>query len=339
MVRSGAKPDKVLEDGDYLDETLPYRVGGEVARGNTGAAVYRAEGKLAEEVAVKYPVTHEELRALEAIQERASSCPGVLQMTATGTRDGGIYVVMPMLGSCLSRLFERLQSVPPAERWTVVSAVGRLLLRSLEGIHGCGIVHCDVQPNNILVGKANDARRNAPFRPFFIDFGCARRFPGGAPMDGCWGSLDFNSIRSAGGGEREPHDDLESLGWVLCHAFAGDLPWFPFTVHAWEVGMWEGEAVSTACREVQEAKLRVRCKGWDSFGPQWAHLQEIPTPLNSFLRACWSRSGGPSPDYAALAQLLGAKRGVDAEEAEEADLVFFNEEVVPLMDLADLSLM
>lgn len=342
MVRSGAKPDKVLKDGDYLDEGLPYRIESEMCRGNTGAAVYRAECKGGEDaVAVKYPITKEELEALKALRERSPNCPGVLQMTASGTRDGGIYVVMPLLGACLSRIFERLRAVPASERWTIVSTIGRLLLRSLEGIHGCGILHCDVQPNNILVGKVNDAqsRRHAPYRPFLIDFDCARRFPGGPPMKGHWGSLDFNSIRSAGGGERDPYDDLEALGWVLCHAFSGDLPWFPCTLHAWEVGMWKGEAVTQACREVQEKKLQVRSKGWGSFGPKWSHLQEIPLALTAFLRVCWTRPGGALPDYAELAGLLGASSRMDPEDAEEADLAFFNEEVVPLLDLADLTLM
>uniref|UniRef100_A0A7S4VLA4 Casein kinase I n=1 Tax=Alexandrium monilatum TaxID=311494 RepID=A0A7S4VLA4_9DINO len=341
MVRSGAKPAKVLLDGEYLDKSPGYRIDVEIARGNTGAAVYRAERAGFEDVAVKYPVTHSELGALKAIRSRSPDCPGVLQMTSSGTYNGGLYVVMPMLGPCLSKLFERLLDMPPADRWTVVSTVGRMLLRSLEGIHRCGIVHCDVQPNNILVGKVNDARakKNAPFRPFFIDFGCARSFPGGLPMDGRWGSLDFNSIRSAGGGERDPHDDLESLGWVLCHAFAGELPWFPFTVHAWEVGMWKGEAVDAACREVQQAKLQVRCRGWSSFGPSWAHLEDIPEQLSEYLRTCWTCPRGRAPDYAVLAELLGAPAGRDAEDMEEADLAFFNEEVVPLLDLADLSLM
>lgn len=286
---------------------------------------------------MKFPVPQEELQALQAIRERAPTCPGVLHMMASGVEMGETYVVMPLLGASIASIFERLQNMQLEERWATVRVIGRMLLRSLEGIHNCGIVHCDVQPNNILIGRVDArTRKQAAFRPFLTDFGCARTFPGGLPMKGTWGSIDFNSIHSAGGGERGPHDDLESLGWVLCHALMGDLPWFKCTRDAWEVGMWKGEAVAAACRQVQEAKEQVRRRGWGSFGLQWVHLREMPAELNAFLQLCWKGARRCLPDYRAFAVLLGTREAVDVDEMEEIDLDIFNENVVPLMDLADL---
>lgn len=338
MVRSGAKPDKVLEEGEYVDKESEYRIDYEMARGNTGAAVYRAVSSGGEGVAVKYPVPEEEVRALKLISERAVMASGVVHMFASGTCRGCHYVVMPLLGTSMGRLFERFLSVPSVERWEIVRAIGRLLLWSLERIHACGIVHCDVQPNNILIGREAGHKR-APFRPFFTDFGCSRPFPGGRVMEATWGSLDFNSIRSASGGEREPFDDLECLGWVLCHAFAGELPWFPHTVDAWERGRWKRDAVAAALQKVREAKLQVRAKGWDSFGTEWKNVHDMPPALDKFLRTCWRKVGESLPDYVEMAQLLEMRSGQDVLEAEEEDLTFFSEEVVPLLDLADLSLM
>mmetsp|Transcript_59699 Transcript_59699/g.134557 ORF Transcript_59699/g.134557 Transcript_59699/m.134557 type:complete len:341 (-) Transcript_59699:89-1111(-) len=337
--RGSNKKKRLLKDGTYLGQGASYRIDGELASGNTGASVYRALLSETIEVAVKYPVTEEELRALKFIRQKAPGCPGVLQMTASGVEGGGVYIVMPRLGGSITPLLERLPSVPSHSRWSFVSTIGRMLLRTLEGIHRCGIAHCDVQPNNVLVGQVDDARsrRHTPFRPFLVDFGNARPFPGGAPMKGTWGSIDFNPIRSADGGERGPFDDLESLGWVLCHAFAGDLPWFKYTRKAWEVGKWEPEAVATALQEVHTAKRQVQNRGWGAFGSKWVHLVDMPVQLNTFLQRCWAGGGG-LPDYRQLEVILGGRESLDAEEREERDLASFNEEVVPLIDLADLCL-
>merc|ERR1712032_559847 len=170
------------------------------------------------------------------------------------------------------------------------------------------------------------------------------------PMQGNWGSIDFNSISAGMGGERGPHDDLESLGWVLCHALFGDLPWFKYTADAWEIGMWKSEAVALARCQVQQAKEQVRRKGWGSFGPRWSYLADMPRELDRFLHLCWDKAqvdkccwlaGADEdsccpPDYQELAALLGGQEGLENEEMERLDLEHFNEEVVPLLDLADL---
>merc|ERR1719195_1466588 len=103
------------------------------------------------------------------------------------------------------------------QRWQAVRVIGRMLLRRLEAIHACGYVHCDVSPYNVLFGSAvheGYGSRGPVAVPYLIDFGLARACPG-APLGAEHGTLEFASARTAAGGPRVWHDDLEALGWVL----------------------------------------------------------------------------------------------------------------------------
>lgn len=297
-----------------------------LGRGNEGGVVYRAlheEDTEREPVALKHPVRQEEQKALRALQERAPRCAGVAPLLDWGAH----YVVTELLGPSIKTVFEELERQSLDERWEVVRMLGSVLVRSLETIHSCGLVHCDVQPSNILLGRSPEGLA----RPFFIDFGCARTFPDGDPMQGDWGSLDYNSARSADGGVRGPHDDLESLGWVLCHGLFGDLPWFEWTRTAWESGEWKKRRESVAKR-IQRAKFNACEKGWARLGPAWRHFTQIPKQLQEFLQLCCRGEG--QPDYDFLSALLRGSRiqsPVQGLSALEEDLRALDAQVASLL--------
>merc|ERR1712061_481643 len=180
------------------------------------------------------------------------------------------YIVMELLGPPISHLFKRLKKESLNVRWQTLRIIGRMLVRRLQAIHRCGFVHCDLQPGNILLGT-HDAGGYAGWfaqPPFLVDFGCARSFPGGEPMMQDWGSVDFNSIRSLNSCcQRGPCDDLESLGWVLCHGLFGDLPWFHWTEEAqWSGGDTGKVPRAKACQEVRREKAMLLAKGCTFFG-------------------------------------------------------------------------
>mmetsp|Transcript_108581 Transcript_108581/g.338507 ORF Transcript_108581/g.338507 Transcript_108581/m.338507 type:complete len:177 (-) Transcript_108581:38-568(-) len=131
-----------------------------------------------------------------------------------------------------------------------------------------------------------------------------------------WSTVEFNSMRLVAGAMREPHDDLESLGYLMCHGLFGELPWFDIVRSG---PSWE-EARDEACERARESKHQLLCGLWSALGLEWAHFMNMPKELGKFLLTCACRKGGEEgglPDYPALAALLGEGAG----EAEDRELL------------------
>jgi serine/threonine protein kinase len=113
----------------------------------------------------------------------------------------------------------------------------------LAAAHGAGVVHCDVKPENVLLGEGGQVK--------LIDFGIARsrghvappaagagpriRFQGrhDAEKTAVFGTAGYMSPEQAYGGPLDARADLFSLGVVLHEMITGERP---FTGRsAWEV--------------------------------------------------------------------------------------------------------
>jgi serine/threonine protein kinase len=112
---------------------------------------------------LKVDVTRSEVDALQA----ASRVPGVMPSCAVLLDGGAIGLLMP-LSTCLATLKRRLTDEQRME-------IGLALLRTLAGIHNCGVLHCDIKPHNLflqlqgsrscpLVGDFGSARMNFVFK-------------------------------------------------------------------------------------------------------------------------------------------------------------------------------
>jgi len=300
-----------------------YVVYWKAGQGRAGGAVYAvkdlndADGP---RKALKYPVKDAELEVLKALREAMSNPPNDLpkckwmpQLLEWGVHHKKPYVVVELLGKSMREILLELKGSLKA-RWLFLRALGRMLLRGLQALHTCGFVHCDISPGNIVLGRPPD------LRPYLVDFGTAVPYPGGVPQRSDRGSLDYNSIRTAEGGVRGPYDDIESLGWVLCSALFGELPWFSYTSRAdWSHGArLKDEDRPVVCEHVRAAKASLLDDGIASLERKWAHLADIPSDLLDFLRLCRTNGANAEiagrPDYIALAALLG---GTNTEETEE----------------------
>mmetsp|Transcript_16303 Transcript_16303/g.49235 ORF Transcript_16303/g.49235 Transcript_16303/m.49235 type:complete len:221 (+) Transcript_16303:3-665(+) len=217
--------------------------------------------------------------------------------------------------------------------------VGRLLLRRLEAVHACGYVHCDVSPENVLLGPPRGTRGSAAkvpmpstLSPYLIDFGLAQKHPGGEPLEGDHGSAEWSSVRSAVGARRRPEDDLEALGWLMVNGVFGDLPWFELLSKAYKTWDASRSHRAKAIRRAQEAKLQLLDGGWSSLGDEWLHLASMPPVLDRYIRSCRSdQATGLRPDYAMLSELLGGRAGLSPFDAEQADLRTFQDAVDRLL--------
>mmetsp|Transcript_32400 Transcript_32400/g.75260 ORF Transcript_32400/g.75260 Transcript_32400/m.75260 type:complete len:529 (+) Transcript_32400:169-1755(+) len=303
-----------------------FRVKQPIGRGAAGVCVYSGEHiRFCTPVAVKWPAKPEEAHALLHIHKCApSGCRGLVKLWAYGSYEDKQYIVNPLLGSTLAADFKHFLALPTHHRWQGICTVGQIVLQRLETLHRCGYVHCDVSPENVLHGSDDDSRSTL----FLIDLGLARRFPGGRPLQGHFGSAEWSSIRSANGGERRPEDDLEALGWVLVHAMAGEPPWVRMLKAAY--ADWSSaEKRDSVVKQVSEAKLQLLESGWAEMGSGWDMFAEVPEELFGYLRACRTEASSSHalPDYSQLRAFLGSSEGVGLMDVEAT----FENHILPFL--------
>ncbi|MCP4677230.1 MAG: GAF domain-containing protein [Deltaproteobacteria bacterium] len=107
-----------------------------------------------------------------------------------------------------------VREIDPEERFEKIAGVGVAVARALALLHGCGLLHRDVKPSNILVGPKGDPVK-------LIDLGLSR------PLDGPdglrAGTLGYMAPESLRGFPDE-RSDLYGLGTTLAELLSGRYP-------------------------------------------------------------------------------------------------------------------
>ncbi|MDZ4088661.1 MAG: serine/threonine-protein kinase [Tabrizicola sp.] len=111
---------------------------------------------------------------------------------------------------------EKKATLPPDQ---IVTIAGKLV-SAIGYIHGRGLLHCDISPDNIFVTPDGE--------PILIDFGAARRSAAGEAQkySGLSVVKDGYSPHElyAAGGNSGPWSDIYSLAASLYHAISGTAP-------------------------------------------------------------------------------------------------------------------
>lgn len=141
--------------------------------------------------------------------------PDIVRVMDLFEENGTAYLVMEFLeGQTLGSAIEKRGPLPPDE----VVNIARRILGALSVVHGAGMLHRDIKPDNVYLDKAG--------RTVLIDFGSARDFaagqtmshtrlvtPGYAPLEQYSSSAKFG-----------PYTDIYALGATLYHALTGHAP-------------------------------------------------------------------------------------------------------------------
>jgi len=158
-----------------------------------------------------------------SVKLNASNCP-VPKPTWCGRCEDRRAMVMQRLGDSLSDYFKLC-----GKRFSIQTTLSLAieLLKILETIHNCGILHRDIKLQNFLVGYED------PTRFYICDFGLSDYYIN--PTDQThiletkghsrYGTVRYASLNNHKGVEQSRRDDLESLGFVLLYAARGNLPW------------------------------------------------------------------------------------------------------------------
>jgi eukaryotic-like serine/threonine-protein kinase len=145
------------------------------------------------------------------------------------TEGGTFYYVMEYLpGLNLAELVARHGPLPPAR--TVYLA--RQVCGALREAHDAGLVHRDIKPGNVIVGRFGGRHDVAKL----LDFGLVRSLDGGGPQSrlthegALLGTPDYMAPEQAFGGVVDARSDLYSLGALLYYLLAGRPPFLGATV-------------------------------------------------------------------------------------------------------------
>jgi Protein kinase domain len=201
-----------------------YRIESLVGRGGMGV-VYRAtQLDLGRIVALKLiaPDALDDAAARarfvsEARHAAAIEHPNVVPIHAAGEADGVAYFAMRFVdGDDLRTRVRRDGPLAPAEAARIAEGIGA----ALDTIHAAGLVHRDVKPANILLGRDD--------HPYLTDFGLARATlgqRGTSTGSGRWaGSLHYAAPEQIRGGRVDARADVYALGGVLFFMLTGHAP-------------------------------------------------------------------------------------------------------------------
>jgi len=205
-----------------------------IGKGGMGS-VWRAEHlTIQRDVAVKFldlPDGSDSMRDRFLREARASAAVRhryIVDIIDFGATPGGRpYMVMELVkGRSLFQRREDGQPIPLAEATRITAR----LLSALEAVHGSGLVHADLKPENVLLLE-EDGREDVPK---LLDFGVARAFRRDptsrirsvlpSAMSVVVGTPQYMSPEQANGDSIDERSDLFAVGILLYEMLSGALP-------------------------------------------------------------------------------------------------------------------
>jgi serine/threonine protein kinase len=212
---TGSAPEKYIFGGYEILETT--------GAGGMGI-VYRAlDLALNREVALK--ILRDDLREKRHIVARFKreaeafaklQHPNIVRIYSVGSYAKIPYFAMELVeGASLSTILKNGGPMP----WEKALRIGRQVADALRCAHGCGIIHRDIKPGNILIDKSGKA--------WVTDFGIAKVLSAEVQLtvDGDRiGTPQYMSPERCLGSDITPQSDIYSLGVLLFQTISGRLP-------------------------------------------------------------------------------------------------------------------
>jgi len=183
-----------------------------------------------------------------AILQRLAGCSRVPTLIWHGMYKQYGVMALELQGMNLSDLYELC-----GREFTLKTAIYILIecLLCIKEIHGKGIAHRDIKPQNFILN-----RNPCSNRIHVIDFGLSSWFRTAMgehiPFSKCSpvGTARYASINNHRGVHQTRRDDLESIGYMVIFFLKGELPWQgirePRRVKKWKKIQQKKQSVSNA---------------------------------------------------------------------------------------------
>ena len=200
-----------------------YELIGHLGKGGMAYVHHAHDKNLQRDVAIKILrdslIEDPEFQARFLHEARAAANlthPNIVTIYDFGYDNGRYFIVMEYVeGTDLKSLIIRNNGLNPEE------AVD-LMIQICAGVgyaHRAGLVHCDLKPQNILVGSDNRVK--------ITDFGIARALASIRPdeySEIVWGSPTYFAPEQAAGVSPSPASDVYALGIILFEMLTGRPP-------------------------------------------------------------------------------------------------------------------
>ena len=304
-----------------------YRIIEQIGAGGMGDVYRGYDDSLDRSVAIKVlpsQLARDEdfVRRFHAEATAAASIahPNVVPIYFIGEEEGNHFFVMQCVeGESLAERLGQQGQFPLDE---ALELIGQCLA-GLQAAHGCGLIHRDIKPGNILLERETR-------RAMLVDFGLVRRLDQTAQMTATgviMGTVDYIAPEQARGRKVDARADIYSLGVLFYQLLSGRLPFVadsPTAMvfqHAYELPFPLEEAVPDLPPPVAQIVERMMAKEPDQRYPDCgAALADLSAyrqgePLASDGSA-WAESVGLAEDDLSgepklpegLAKLLATKR-------------------------------
>ncbi len=196
--------------------------------------------------------------------------PGVVSVSDTGSDAGIHYIVMEYVdGRTLHEVLRSEGRLQPERAAEVLAQVAE----ALSFAHHAGIVHRDVKPANIMIGRGGEVK--------VMDFGIARAVASTATLTATatvLGTASYLSPEQAQGEAVDHRSDIYSLGVVAYECLVGEPPFVADT------------PVAVAYKHVREDPV-----------PPSRVVPEIPADLEAVVMKAMAKN--PANRYASAAEM------------------------------------
>lgn len=199
-----------------------YEVIEKIGEGGMATAYRGRDRVLGRVVAIKVmrPELASDAAFLSRFRREARAAAGVTHEHIAGVYDTGSdgpfhYIVMEYVeGESLKDRLRREGTLPLAEALRIAAETAE----ALEAAHAAGVIHRDIKPHNILLGRGGQVKVS--------DFGIARAASAAGQSDTTTivGSVQYISPEQARGDAVGPQGDLYSLGATLFEVLTGRTP-------------------------------------------------------------------------------------------------------------------
>ena len=158
------------------------------------------------------------------VYEMLQGCKGIPKVFDFFTSGDYNVLILQKLGRSIQDVVEEQGG---SLSMKVVLAIGTRVVKHLSFVHGLGLIHRDLKPQNMMLA-ADDGSHEV----FLIDFGLSKRIivdgkhiPYLEKGCGLTGTPRYASVSSHMGIEQSRRDDLESLVYIMLYLESGRLPW------------------------------------------------------------------------------------------------------------------